>query len=80
VAVVTVAAPKNPAFVEGIPKTPREVVPEEVEVTGAAWSPDGRQIAYCTGTVQFLARALSLGDEFGRLFRPLTGVWGAIDA
>ena len=55
-AVVTVADPKNPVFVEGIAKIPREIVPEEVEVTGVAWSPDGKQIAYCTGTVQFLRK------------------------
>jgi RNA polymerase sigma factor (sigma-70 family) len=55
-AVVTVADPKNPVFVEGIAKIPRDIVPEEVEVTGVAWSPDGKQIAYCTGTVQFLRK------------------------
>lgn len=48
-AVVTVADPKTPVFVEGIA--------ERTEITGAAWSPDAKQIAYCTGTamlVQFL--------------------------
>jgi RNA polymerase sigma factor (sigma-70 family) len=55
-AVVPVADPQHPVFVEGIPKIPRDIVPEEVEVTGVAWSPDGTQIAYCTGTVQFLRK------------------------
>jgi RNA polymerase sigma factor (sigma-70 family) len=55
-AVVNVADPKKPVFVEGIAKIPQDLVPEEVEVTGVAWSPDGKQIAYCTGTVQFLRK------------------------
>jgi hypothetical protein len=47
-AVVTVAPSAAPAFVEG--------VPADAEITGAAWSPDGRRIAYCTGTSQYLDR------------------------
>jgi hypothetical protein len=35
-------------FVEGIA--------EGVEVTGVAWSPDGKQIAYCTGAFAFLTK------------------------
>ena len=44
-ALVTVADPKTPMFVEGIAKG--------AEVTGVAWSPDGKRIAYCTGTFTF---------------------------
>jgi RNA polymerase sigma factor (sigma-70 family) len=47
-AVVTVADPKKPVFVEGIA--------DGAAVTGSAWSPDGKQIAYCTGTFQFLEK------------------------
>jgi|GEM_PF-2184226 len=47
-AVVTVADPKKPMFVEGIAKG--------AEVTSAVWSPDGKQIAYCTGTFTFLTK------------------------
>ncbi len=47
-AIVTVADPKKPVFVEGIA--------EGAEVTGSAWSPDGKQIAYCTGAFAFLTK------------------------
>jgi Tol biopolymer transport system component len=47
-AVVTVADPKHPVFVEGIA--------DDAVVTGSAWSPDGKRIAYCTGTFQFLEK------------------------
>lgn len=47
-AIITVADPKKPMFVEGIAK--------EAEVTSACWSPDGKQIAYCTGTFTFLTK------------------------
>jgi RNA polymerase sigma factor (sigma-70 family) len=47
-AVVTVADPKHPVFLEGIA--------DGAAVTGSAWSPDGKQIAYCTGTFQFLEK------------------------
>jgi hypothetical protein len=43
-----VADPKHPVFVEGIA--------DGAAVTGSAWSPDGKQIAYCTGTFQFLEK------------------------
>ena len=75
-AVLDATAANPPVLVEG--------VPDGAEVTGAAWSPDGKRIAYCLGTTQFLNRAdlrelesqLVVADPDGRNVKVLRAVKG----
>ncbi len=71
-AVVTVADPKKIMFVEGIA--------EGAEVTGSDWSPDGKQIAYYTGTFhersEKLESLLVIADPTGKNSKVIRRVKG----
>jgi WD40 repeat protein len=80
-AVVNLANPKSLTFVEGIP--------DSAEITGAAWTPDGKRILYCVGTVQYLDKddlqalesRLVIADPSGKNAKILRAVKGeSIDA
>jgi Tol biopolymer transport system component len=74
--VVNVANPNATTLVEGIP--------DNVEITGAAWTPDGKRILYCVGTVQFLDKdelqaldsRLVIADQSGKNAKVLRAVKG----